>query len=120
MTISDIFEKLQGPEREMIKTITISLYEMIIENFHSLVHLFYYLGSPEVEEADVSDINELRLESEFVIWLGGVQNKILNLKKQLRKSRLSILDLIQMKKEADFDKKKMIYNTIQLLADANS
>ena len=81
LTISDIFEKLQGPEREMIKTITISLYEMIIENFHSLVHLFYYLGSPEVEEANVSDITELRLESEFVIWLGTIQSKILNLKK---------------------------------------
>jgi len=114
------FGKLEGTEREMIKSITLTLSEMVIENFHSLLHLFNYLGNPEIEGANISNIADLRQESELLLWLGDLHSSIYELKKKLRSSRMSILDLIHMNEDADYDEKRSLHNTIQLLAEANS
>lgn len=115
VSLKEIFQRLSGPERELIKTVSLGLYELLIENFHSLVHLFYYMSSPEVDgpgSEHVTNIPDLRMEGEFITWLGSIRQTVSELKKTLRRSRLSILELVTLHKEGDFQHKKNIYNTL--------
>lgn len=40
---------MQGPEQELIKAISLSFYDLAIENFYSLIHIFLYCSGPEVD-----------------------------------------------------------------------
>lgn len=85
------FKNLTPIKQHLIKQITKSLSEILIENFRSLTLIFSTIEHPNTTKKDFnssqqSKVQEIEDSSEFDLWLGELNKRIFNFKHGLKKN----------------------------------